>query len=69
VVTFDAAGLLGGIVNGDNQPGKGYPHPAERKNIQMQCLPLYSVLMALGNLLIKLTKLAKCFKKKKKKKN
>lgn len=63
IVDFDAAGLLGGIIHNGRGPmgtvldqdvfGKiptdGEDVPFRRRTVRMQCFPLYSVLMALGN--------------------
>ena len=59
VVKFDAAGLIGGIIYKGREPGGDLESfhnvPAvpnlsfNRRTIEMQCFPLYSVLMALGN--------------------
>ena len=58
IVDFDASGLYGGIINEGQKPGidpkrfgfrirKNLPY--ERRTIKVQCFPLYSILMALGN--------------------
>ena len=55
---FDASGLYGGIINEGQKPGidpkrfgfrlrKNLPY--ERRTLKVQCFPLYSILMALGN--------------------
>ena len=52
VVNFDAASLLGGIITNGKRPGIdkcGWCPPYERKTIETQCFPLYSILQALGN--------------------
>ena len=62
IVDFDASGLLGGIIHEGQKPGidptklYGYNHKNppdyadyERRTIQVQCFPLYSILQALGN--------------------
>lgn len=62
VVEFDAAGLIGGIIHDGKEPGgttfdpKVFSNVPEnhyvnhnRRTIRLQCFPLYSVLMALGN--------------------
>ena len=53
VVKFDAAGLIGGIIHKGREPGGFVPDnvklPYDRRTIEMQCFPLYTVLMALGN--------------------
>jgi hypothetical protein len=63
IVQFDAAGLLGGIIHKGREPGgifldnsvfshlpEGFANMAgQRRQIRMQCFPLYSVLLALGN--------------------
>lgn len=62
VIQFDAAGLLGGIIHKGRNPG-GIVLDSEifgdipthetstynRRTVKMQCFPLYSVLLALGN--------------------
>ena len=49
IVEFDSAGLLGGIINEniEKKPGDG-GGSENRETIKMQCVPLYSVLLALG---------------------
>ena len=49
IVEFDSAGLLGGIINQniEKKPGDG-GGSENRETIKMQCVPLYSVLLALG---------------------
>ena len=58
IVDFDASGPFGGIINEGQKPGidldrfefdfqKNYPF--ERRTIKVQCFPLYSILIALGN--------------------
>lgn len=70
IVDFDAAGMLGGIINNGRKPGidetkkgssvtlgsfrfkaDGYGDrfPFKRQTVKLVCLPLYSMLMALGN--------------------
>lgn len=60
VVPFDAHLFNGGIINTENsdrpkpgdigrQPGKKVPPQINKRTIKVQCFPLYSVLMALGN--------------------
>ena len=62
VVEFDVAGLIGGIIHKGRQPGGLSADPdvfdkvpehvmkrLTRRTIELQCFPLYSVLMALGN--------------------
>ena len=65
IVNFDASGLIGGIIYKGRKPGSdpdsglGIPgliipgaEPRDnykRRTIKLQCFPLYSVLMALGN--------------------
>jgi hypothetical protein len=46
-VDFNAAGAVGGIINGESKPGTNYDVPGE--TIWKLCFPLYSILMALGN--------------------
>ena len=48
-VKFDAAGQIGGIINEHNErlPGQAYPGE-DRKTVTLQCIPLYSILLALG---------------------
>ena len=48
IVTFDAADQVGGIVNTETgeKPGVAF---VEREDITIQCVPLYSVIQALGN--------------------
>ena len=64
-VSFDAAGISGGIINGKFKPGdeaqKAFARlkrdnknfkpkfPYERRTIEMQCLPLTSIIEAVGN--------------------
>jgi len=50
IVEFDSAGLLGGIINQDieKKPGDG-GGSENRETLKMQCVPLYSVLLALDN--------------------
>ena len=49
IVEFDSAGLLGGIINEniEKKPGDG-GGSGNRETLKMQCVPLYSVLLALG---------------------
>ena len=49
IVDFDAAGQIGGIINTANKklPGDGYGH-VDRKTITLQCIPLYTTILALG---------------------
>ena len=67
VVEFDAAGLIGGIIHEGREPGGLTSDPEvfdnvpenhntyyNRRTIRLQCFPLYSVLMALGNPTVKL---------------
>ena len=51
IVTFDAADQIGGIVNEEtgSKPGDGLTLEGAREEIRLQCVPLYSVLQALGN--------------------
>ena len=53
VVTFDAADQIGGIVNEATgaKPGEGLSRDTVnmREEIQLQCVPIFSVLQALGN--------------------
>ena len=62
IVEFDAAGAIGGIVNQGREPGglqfrshifqnlpETFEYPFHRRPIRMQCFPLFSVLMAMGN--------------------
>jgi len=67
-VYFDAAGLIGGIIHKGREPGgtnldtdvfSGIPSELSelrrhRRRVRMQCFPLYSLLMALGNPVIDL---------------
>ena len=48
-IEFDAAGLIGGIINQniEKKPGDGGGFK-DRETLKMQCVPLYSVLLALG---------------------
>ena len=57
-VDFDASGLFGGIIHEGRKPGvdpkefgfrikKNFPY--KRRTIKVQCFPLFSILMALGN--------------------
>ena len=48
VVTFDAADQVGGIVNTETGEKPGVDCP-KREDLQMQCVPFYSVVQALGN--------------------
>ena len=47
-VTFDAADQVGGIVNTETGEKPGVECP-EREDLQMQCVPFYSVVQALGS--------------------
>ena len=62
VVKFDVAGVYGGIIHKGREPGgikidpKVFADAPEtltkslnRRTMELQCFPLYSVLMALGN--------------------
>ena len=66
-VEFDAAGPFGGIINGYNKPaemlnnrleGEGHVlgekrrFPYKRRTIKLQCLPISSIIMAMGNPII-----------------
>ena len=66
-VDFDAAGAYGGIINGINKPaetpnthkegqarvlGKKARFPYKRRTMKLQCLPLTSIIMAMGNPII-----------------
>ena len=57
IVDFDVSGLFGGIIHEGQKPGidptklfgyRGTPN-YERRTLQVQCFPLYSILKALGN--------------------
>ena len=52
IINFDAAGVLGGIINEENEvkPGDAFDFPEDlgRQRLELQCVPLYSVLLALG---------------------
>lgn len=64
-VEFDAAGAVGGIINGHRKPGEEnsnwvehikrtnknhvFKHPYDRRTLKLECLPLTSIIMALGN--------------------
>ena len=56
-VEFDAAGLLGGIINTEKSEGiaspgdigKGKKSDPRRRRVRIQCFPVYTVLLALGN--------------------
>ena len=58
-VEFDASGLFGGIIYEGRKPGvdprSKFGHsiqkkfPYKRRTIRVQCFPLFSILMALGN--------------------
>ena len=48
-VKFDAAGQIGGIINEHNERLPGHAYPGEdRKTVTLQCVPLYSIILALG---------------------
>ena len=59
IVDFDVSGLFGGIIHEDKKPGFdptkairyhiGKTTDYERRTIQVQCFPLYSIIKALGN--------------------
>ncbi len=64
MIEFDAAGIVGGIINGKFKPADVYEerkealerdpgykslYTWERRTIRMQCFPVYSILMAIGN--------------------
>ena len=58
IVDFDVSGLFGGIIHEGQKPGidptkvRGYQNGKpdyERRTIQVQCFPLFSILKALGN--------------------
>ena len=51
IVEFYADLLLGGIINGDKAENKKNKTRNDnvRRNLKLQCFPLYSVLMAIGN--------------------
>eukprot|EP00096_Caligus_rogercresseyi_P014241 TRINITY_DN673_c0_g1_i1.p1 TRINITY_DN673_c0_g1~~TRINITY_DN673_c0_g1_i1.p1 ORF type:complete len:306 (-),score=87.01 TRINITY_DN673_c0_g1_i1:282-1199(-) len=50
VVEFDASGLHGGIIGKDGEePGNDMDKAVDRRKIRVQCFPLFSILMALGN--------------------
>ena len=49
IVDFDSAGMIGGIINQENQENKpGDLCGFDRETLKIQCFPLYSVLLALG---------------------
>ncbi len=57
IVEFDACGLLGGIIHDGKRLAddkdfdmlEAYKKSVNQRTIQVQCFPLYTVLMALGN--------------------
>ncbi|XP_040581290.1 protein Star [Lepeophtheirus salmonis] len=50
IVEFDASGLFGGIIGSkDRLPGNDFDPTVYRRRIRVQCFPLYSIIMALGN--------------------
>ena len=59
IVDFDVSGLFGGIIHEGQKPGidptkvRGYdigkPPDYERRTIQVQCFPLFSILKAMSN--------------------
>ena len=59
IVDFDASGLFGGIIHEGQKPGidptklfgyhVGKTPDYERRTVQLQCFPLFSILKALGN--------------------
>ena len=59
IVNFDVSGISGGIIYKDKKPGidptkvfgyqVGKPPDYERRTIQVQCFPLFSIIKALGS--------------------
>ena len=60
IVDFDAADLIGGIINDGKKPGEEVglgvqiegafvPYKYMRRTIQTLCVPVYSIIKAIGN--------------------
>ena len=49
VIDFDIADILSGIINEESEKKPGDNSGVKPSTVKMQCMPLYSILLALGN--------------------